>query len=738
MKVTRRTFLSTGVGAAAAAIPAYQYGITTGLPPIRVSLVIPDRPHSADVATIFEDLGLAVDFAPQAALGQLKPARSSLLWIISPTYPDPTEFSAAELSVIQNFLEAGKGVFVEFASNFPGVRPAGPIHRADVARLFVAEAASFPDALPEGAILDPHDAVCLPYEETPAARAIIKIAKIAGVEKIDATILPKNLIPGVLLGERGHGRFALAATSISEFARRQYSPQVHWRLLLRDVALTLLPDGDRARVLETYLPLQVHTEPRRWVLPNEPVRLVAKTSSGVTLSLAGQAGYAWKEVAPGSYETQLSAQAPGQRRFNLRAVRGKAAHSSTVELRVEDRKTVYRRALNNNMRWFEESGVLLRPDGSLGVAEWISGPDIEGNRIPFGKRQGYSPERADCVFESALAFWLYGKVGASDRHLAIGRNMLTNVMDFQRLSANDEYYGLWYTRGREGPIFQDDEAWAVMGSLAGYRYTQQAMFLHRGRLAADTAAKVFATGAPREAETADPTHLRPSDRGQVIAAWLYTYGITGEQAYLNQALPALRELIKAFPDFAARVPAHTTESTRFLLPLALAAAYSTDPAFSTALREQAEYLFSRMVPCGAIQEQGAYTGSKVQGGDLSLIHDSSEPISDQLYTTSFAAMNFWIAYKATGDKFYLDNFYRVLDFLVRIQIESSDRTINGGWMRGFDYALWEYYGSNADQSWTAYCLESGWCNAIIDLALELYLLDDGFFEARQPAAGSAR
>src|ERR1035441_4417776 len=148
MKVTRRTFLSTGVGAAVAAIPSYQFGSTAGLPAIRVSLVIPDRPHSADVATIFEELGLAVDFVPESALGKLTPTRSSLLWIISPTYPDPTELSAAGLAVIEEFLEAGKGVFAEFASNFPGARAAGPIHRADVARLFVADAATFPDALP--------------------------------------------------------------------------------------------------------------------------------------------------------------------------------------------------------------------------------------------------------------------------------------------------------------------------------------------------------------------------------------------------------------------------------------------------------------------------------------------------------------------------------------------------------------------------------------------------------------
>ncbi len=734
MRVTRRTFLSSGVCAAAAVIPSSAFAEAVGQQPLRVSLVAANRTRSLDVAEIFQELGLAVDLISESELSTLSPKKSALLWIVGSTYPDPWEISSNQLEVIEAFLQAGKSVFIEFASNFPGVGAAGPIHRADVARLFVAESAAFPDALPTGAILDPHDAVCLPLEETAPNRAIVKIAKIAGVKQMDPAIPPKNLIPGVVLGDRGHGRFAVAATSISEFARRQYAPQDHWRRLLRDLTLTVLSDADRARVLETYVPLRVHTEPHRWAAPGDPIRVVAESVAGATFSLAGAASSVWKQTGTEQYETLIPPRAAGVFPISVRAKRGRAVKTSSVQLCVEDRKTAYRRTLDNNIRWFEKSGVMQRPDGSLGVAEWISGPDIEGNRIPFGKRQGFSPERADCVFESALAFWLYGKVAGTNRHAEIGRKMLVNIIDFQRLSANDEYYGLWYTRGREGPIFQDDEAMAVMGSLAGYRYTRQNMFLHRGRLAADTAAKVFAKGAPHDAETADPAHLRPSDRGQIIAAWLYTYGITGEQSFLTQALPALRDLINAFPDFAARVPAHTTESARFLLPLALAAAYTTESEFSTALREQANYLVSRMVPCGAIQEQGAYTGSKVQGGDLSLIHDSSEPISDQLYTTSFAAMNFWIAYKATGDKFYLDNFFRVADFLVRIQIESHDRTIDGGWMRGFDYSLWEYYGSNADQSWTAYCLETGWCNAIIDMALELYLLDDSFYEARPPAA----
>lgn len=733
MGMTRRTFLASGLTVAAAtALPSSPLAVASDAHAVRVALLTGEPSRRLDVVQVFDELGLTVDPVSAPALAAINTTPHALLWIASATYPDPTELSTAELALIDKFLDAGKGVFIEFAANFPTVAPAGPIRRGEVARLFVAEAAPFIDALPQGAVLDPHNAVCIPYPETESVRAVVKIGKIAGVEKIDSTIPPKEVMPAVLVGSRGTGKFAVAATSISEFARRQYAPQAHWKKLLRDLTLTLLPDADRQSVLAKYIPLEVHSEPRRWVEPNAPIQLIAQTAPGSQLTLDAHGKQAWKETAPGKFEAPCHAPPAGESTLNIRARRGQASRAVAVPLRVEDRQRAYRRTLDNNLRWFEESGVLLRPDGSLGVAEWISGPDIEGNRIPFGKRQGYSPERADCVFESALAFWLYGKVAASDRHSSIGRNMLVNVMDFQRLDANDQYYGLWYTRGREGPIFQDDEGWTLIGALAGYRYTRQPMFLHRGRLALDATVKVFAQGAPRAAEAADPAHPRPSDRGAMIAAWLYAYGMTGERSTLDLALTALRDLIKSFPEIRGRVPARTGESTRFLLPLALACAYSSDPEFPRALHEQAEYLVSRMVPCGAIQEEGVYTGSKVQGGDLSLIHDSSEPISDQLYTTSFAAMNFWVAYKATGDVFYREQFFRVMDFLVRIQIESSDRPINGAWMRGFDYSLWEYYGSNADQSWTAYCLETGWDNAIIDLALELYLLDDSFFEVRAP------
>jgi hypothetical protein len=46
-----------------------------------------------------------------------------------------------------------------------------------------------------------------------------------------------------------------------------------------------------------------------------------------------------------------------------------------------------------------------------------------------------------------------------------------------------------------------------MGSLPSYQYARQPMFLHRERMVADAAAKVFAKGAPPSAEASDPAFL---------------------------------------------------------------------------------------------------------------------------------------------------------------------------------------------------------------------------------------
>jgi hypothetical protein len=711
-----------------------------------VCLVSEDEHRAWDIAGVCKELGLNFESTSMAAAAQIAPGKTALLWIASASYPQPTVLPEALITQIGQFLQAGKGVFAEFVANFPDGPQGGTIQKTGVARLFVTDPLDVPNALPRGAILEEHDSICLLLSKGEGLRQVLAFGKVGGVQRVPEGFRVKDSWPGLLWGERERGRFALATTSLSEYRRRQYAPVAHWEQFLRELVLALLPEEDRSLILARYIPMQAHTEPRRWVEPGTEFNVVVETLPGAHVRAAGLEAHPLTGSGGGRYGVEIKAPLAGDLNIPLTISRGLQARRGSMALRIADRKTAYRRALERNIRWFERSGALIKPDGTLGVTEWISGPDLEGTRIAYATEQQFSPERADCLFQSGLAFWLYGKLTGSTRHRGVGVNLLKRIMDFQRLGRGDPGYGLWNTRGRGGEAFQDDVSWATICSLAGYRYTKNKMFLDRGLISAQAELKAFGPDdhlrVPLNARSEgweDSAHIPMTEKvnehphigGCVLSAWLYTYGMTGQPAYLEQSLPFLRDMVAKFQGLGTYVISKTCEASRFLLPLALACAYSDDPEFRLALKDQADYLRSRMAPCGAIQEAGSNLQASLEGADLGLTHDNNDTISDQLYGTSFAAMNFWIAYKATGDIAYREDFFRVADYLVRIQAETPDPRTDGGWMRGFDYALWEYYGSNADLFWTAYCMETGWSNAIIDIALALYLLDDGFFEPRK-------
>lgn len=686
---------------------------------------------------IFRELGLDVCVIPRAELTSARVKVCELLWIAAPSYPEPAQLTRRMLDAIGDVLNRGGGVYAEYFTNFPEAPAGDRMVKTGIARLLLRSKLDVPGALEEGALFDEHDSYSLPFAAQGPWREVLSFGRVAGVRRVLASARPGDTWPGLVMGSRGEGRFAVAGTSLSEFRKRQYAPLTHWSRLLREIVLALLPAERRKQVLESYVPLECWTEPRRWVMPGEKFSVVAKSRPGATV-IAGRT--VAREADFGSFRAEMGPAPAGELRLPVTAGGGIPRRRKELVVRVLSRRDAYLRALTRNIRWFERSGVLLAPDGSAGVAEWISGPDFEGRRMAFGAEQMFSPERADCVFESGLAFWMFGKLTRSAAHGSVGEKMLRRIMDFQRLERGDPGYGLWNTRGRAGSAFPDDTSWATICSLAANRYTGGRLFLDRGLISAQAQLRAFGADASRHvphlAKSNAKTSLtrmdeHPHSGGCVLAAWLYTYGATGEQAYLREALPMLDAMIDGFPRIRRYIISKTCESSRFLLPLALAWHYTREPRYRQALEEHAAYLRSRMAPCGAIREDGSNTGTDVEGGDLGLSHTGQETVSDQLYTTSFAAMNFWIAYKATGDRIYLEDFHRVADYLARIQIESADRMIDGGWMRGFDYTLWEYYGSNADQWWSAYVMETGWQNAIIDIALALYLMDDPFFAPRK-------
>jgi hypothetical protein len=127
--------------------------------------------------------------------------------------------------------------------------------------------------------------------------------------------------------------------------------------------------------------------------------------------------------------------------------------------------------------------------------------------------------------------------------------------------------------------------------------------------------------------------------------------------------------------------------------------------------------------CGAIREEiGKGKGmfkelrknSDYGSDEGSLIFKNGEKISCMLYTNNFALFSLNEAARATGDQRYADATRRLSDFLTRIQVQSvKHKDLDGAWFRAFDYGKWDYWASNSDAGWGAWCTLTGWIQSWI-------------------------
>ena len=185
-----------------------------------------------------------------------------------------------------------------------------------------------------------------------------------------------------------------------------------------------------------------------------------------------------------------------------------------------------------------------------------------------------------------------------------------------------------------------------------------------------------------------------------------------------------------------------------LLPLAWLVRLDDTDEHRRWLRLIADKLLSAQDTCGAIREELGTVGSGAYGpprsnedygtSEATLLQRNGEPICDLLYTTNFAFAGLHEAAAATGDAAYGHATDRLADFLVRIQIRSHDQSeLDGGWFRAFDYGRWDYWGSNADLGWGAWCIESGWTQGWIISVLAMRELGTSYWELTEGSGVSA-
>ena len=144
-------------------------------------------------------------------------------------------------------------------------------------------------------------------------------------------------------------------------------------------------------------------------------------------------------------------------------------------------------------------------------------------------------------------------------------------------------------------------------------------------------------------------------------------------------------------------------------------------------------------PNGALREQlgsaslGSYGRSPSNADygktEAPLIFENGDKVADMLYTNNFALFTLNEAAKSTGIPRFQQAVDNLSDFLTRIQIRSEAHPdLDGGWFRAFDYGRWDYWASNADAGWGAWCTLSGWIQSWIVGTRVLMQEDQSFWD----------
>ena len=146
-----------------------------------------------------------------------------------------------------------------------------------------------------------------------------------------------------------------------------------------------------------------------------------------------------------------------------------------------------------------------------------------------------------------------------------------------------------------------------------------------------------------------------------------------------------------------------------------------------------------MHPCGAIREEmgdlemgdfpSPQSNESYGTTEAALIQSNGDPACDLLYTANFMLISLHEAAAACPDSGAAELEDKLCRFICRIQAVSEDQPyLNGAWLRGFDWELWDYYGSAADSGWGAWSVESGWTCSWISVTLALRGLNKSLWD----------
>jgi len=607
----------------------------------------------------------------------------------------PTNTTVIEPSLLDIAAAKQLRLYIEFPASLPGVEVGQP--RGIKWERAVVTSGFFGHDLEKMRILSINGCQFTPPKVT---NADLVLARVAGY---DTAVfgLPKETFP--VLFEHPRRNLLVATTKLSQFVTARYGPTEAWRSVWQGIL--------------------------HWLNPNAPIpRLV------------------WQPTVRPAYGRDAKLPPDVEHQALLRGIEwyrrgGQLVDGSRVK-EVTER-------LEDEARWVVPEPDEPTGDGYHGVLEgYCSLIDH------LGRQTARYSQRDDCTGESAMAFAFAAALSHNPANSVVASNLADFIYFNSPLTKGPRgdpaspSFGLIGWRNIPPSInvyYGDGGARTMLGTmvtaallkshrwdeklmrclLANFRTTGKNGF--RGNRLDE---KVLQAHGWKYFFDRDITNFSPHYEGYLWACFLWGYQQTGYEPFRQRAETAIRMTMDAYPDQWRWVNSFQIQRARMLLPLAWLVRVKDTPEHRAWLKRVTVDMLALQDASGAIREEigdlslGGHkppaSNERYGTGETPLLQTNGDPVCDLLYTANFALLGLHEAAAATKDPFYAQAEDKLMKFICRIQVRSEEHPgLDGGWFRAFDYRKWDYWASNGDWGWGAWCMETGWSQSWITSVLAM-------------------
>jgi len=635
-------------------------------------------------------------------------SKGSGLVVTATAYPSQrTEITEQQYTAIASH---GTRLFIEYPSFLPGYtlgadNVEGTLERGVVTSGF------FGKCLPEMSILGINGCTYIPVE---TKSMLIAFAKVAGFDTAQFGLADTETHPILFFADKNR---MVATTRLSQFKQGRFGPVDSWKTAWQGILRWLTRDNKLSLTIIDADPIPTMNDN---ACVDDDARLNAIRRGAEWLSNANLFIHpSWEMTEIGKYQPKNG-----------------------------DPNLFFGPAITSDM---------LHGDGSRGVMEG------HGSTILADGSQLYRYFiRADVQGETSMLLAAAAETTGDGSYTQKAERLLDYLFytsgfrgDTRNNPDSCSYGMIGWANTHPGTFFNDDNARCILGAIGASsmmnnqrwnRFIVENVLANlrtasrQGYLGAAIEQRDLERNGTKYYSDRDFVHLHPHFESWMWACYLWLYDKTGYQPLLDKAREGIRVMMEGYPDNWLTQNGMQQQRARMILPLAWLVRIEDTPLHRKWLDDMVSALLDNQVACGAIRDEiGSseqdknkllVTSNDAYGkNEAPLIAVNGDPVADMLYTCNFSFFSLNEAAHATGNPRYHEAVKNLADFLVRIQVSSqAHHDIDGGWFRAFDYDRWDYWASNADNGWGAWCTLTGWIQSWIVTTEAMILKNQSYWD----------